>query len=90
MWRYLWTELRLMLKTVTPAQAVAHELLHAEHALLQAESGVYILNLPAGYRFDEASSPDDRSHVRGYDTMRELRHDIKVGNVIPCDCSGCK
>ena len=40
MWKYLWTELRLMLKTVTPAQAVAHELLHAEHALLQAESGV--------------------------------------------------
>lgn len=38
--RYLWTELRLMLKTVTPAQAVAHELLHAEHELLQAESGV--------------------------------------------------
>jgi hypothetical protein len=29
-----------MLKTVTPAQAVAHELMHAEHALLQAESGV--------------------------------------------------
>lgn len=40
MWKYMWTELRLMLKTVTPAQAVAHELLHAEHALLQAESGV--------------------------------------------------
>jgi hypothetical protein len=40
MWKYIWTELRLMLKTVTPAQAVAHELLHAEHALLQAESGV--------------------------------------------------
>ena len=40
MWKYLWTELRLMLKTVTPAQAVAHELLHAEHALLQAETGV--------------------------------------------------
>ena len=38
--RYMWTELRLMLKTVTPAQAVAHELLHAEHELLQAESGV--------------------------------------------------
>ncbi len=38
--RYLWTELRLMLKTVTPAQAVAHELLHAEHELLAAESGV--------------------------------------------------
>lgn len=40
MWKYMWTELRLMLKTVTPAQAVAHELIHAEHALLQAESGV--------------------------------------------------
>lgn len=40
MWKYLWTELRLMMKTVTPAQAVAHELMHAEHALLQAESGV--------------------------------------------------
>jgi hypothetical protein len=40
MWKYLWTELRLMLKTVTPAQAVAHELLHAEHELLKAESGV--------------------------------------------------
>jgi hypothetical protein len=40
MFKYIWTELRLMMKTVTPAQAVAHELMHAEHALLQAESGV--------------------------------------------------
>ena len=40
MFRYIWTELKLMLKTVTPAQAVAHELLHAEHELLAAESGV--------------------------------------------------
>jgi hypothetical protein len=40
MFKYLWTELRLMMKTVTPAQAVAHELLHAEHELLAAESGV--------------------------------------------------
>ena len=40
MFRYIWTELRLMLKTVTPVQAVTHELLHAEHALLQAETGV--------------------------------------------------
>jgi len=40
MLKYLWTELKLMLKTVTPAQAIAHELLHAEHALLQAETGV--------------------------------------------------
>jgi hypothetical protein len=29
-----------MLRTVTPAQAVTHELLHAEHELLQAESAV--------------------------------------------------
>ena len=40
MLKYIWTELRTMLKTVTPAQAVAHELIHAEHALLQAETGV--------------------------------------------------
>ena len=40
MFKYMWTELRLMLKTVTPAQAIAHELLHAEHELLKAESGV--------------------------------------------------
>ena len=40
MFRYIWIELRTMLKTVTPAQAVAHELIHAEHALLQAETGV--------------------------------------------------
>ena len=40
MFKYLWTELKLMLKTVTPIQAVTHELLHAEHALLQAETGV--------------------------------------------------
>jgi len=40
MLKYIWTELRTMLKTVTPAQAIAHELIHAEHALLQAETGV--------------------------------------------------
>ena len=53
------------------------------------EAGVYILNLPDGWRFDECSSPNDRSHVRGYDSMKELRIDIKH-SVIPCDCSGCK
>jgi hypothetical protein len=53
------------------------------------EPGVYILNLPKGWRFDEASSPDNRSHVRGYDTMRELRDDIKH-SVISCDCWHCK
>ena len=40
MFKYLWTELKLMMKTVTPVQAVTHELLHAEHELLQAESAV--------------------------------------------------
>jgi 23S rRNA G2445 N2-methylase RlmL len=53
------------------------------------EPGVYILNLPKGFRFDEHSSPNDRLHVRGYDTMKELRADIKH-SVIPCDCNGCK
>jgi hypothetical protein len=40
MLKYIWTELRLMMKTVTPAQAVTHELMHAEHDLLRAETGV--------------------------------------------------
>ena len=40
MLKYMWTEFRLMLKTVTPAQAIAHELIHAEHDLLRAETGV--------------------------------------------------
>jgi hypothetical protein len=40
MWKYLWTELRLMIKTATPVQAATHELLHAEHDLLKAEAGV--------------------------------------------------
>ena len=40
MWKYLWTELKTMLKTVTPAQAMAYELMHAEHELLRAETGV--------------------------------------------------
>jgi len=40
MLKYIWTELRLMVKTVTPAQAIAHELIHAEHDLLRAETGV--------------------------------------------------
>ena len=64
--------------------------LNAARDIDSDEPGVYILSLPAGYRFNEESSPNDRSHVRGYDTMRELRHDIKVGNVIPCDCSSCQ
>jgi hypothetical protein len=53
------------------------------------EPGVYILNLPKGWRFDEESSSHDRSHVRGYDSMKELREDIKY-SVVPCDCWSCQ
>jgi hypothetical protein len=47
------------------------------------EPGSYILNLPRGFRFD-----DDMVHVRGYDTMRELREAVK-NEVIQCNCKGC-
>jgi len=53
------------------------------------EPGVYILNLPRGFRFDEHSAENDRSHVRGYDTMKDLRFDVK-NSVVACDCSNCK
>jgi hypothetical protein len=38
--KYIWAELKLMVKTVTPAQAIAWELAEAEMALLKAETGV--------------------------------------------------
>lgn len=44
----------------------------------------FVLNLPYGFRFD-----DDLVHVRGYDTMKELRDSAKR-DVIPCDCKECK
>jgi len=40
MFKYIWTEFRLMVKTVTPAQAIAWELAEAEMELLKAETGV--------------------------------------------------
>jgi len=43
----------------------------------------YILNLPYGFRFS-----DEITHVRGYDTMAELRASVKI-DVIPCDCESC-
>jgi hypothetical protein len=49
MFKYIWTEFRLMIKTVTPAQAVAHELMHAEHELLAAESGAEYANALIAY-----------------------------------------
>jgi 23S rRNA G2445 N2-methylase RlmL len=48
------------------------------------EPGSYILNLPYGFRFY-----DDLVHVRGYDTMRELREAVR-DDVIPCDCPECE
>ena len=36
----IWTETKLLLKSVTPSQAVAGELFEAEMALLRAETGV--------------------------------------------------
>ena len=44
----------------------------------------YILNLPYGHRFD-----DEIVHVRGYDTMAELRKSVRL-EVEPCDCPECK
>ena len=50
---------------------------------VDADDDGYILNLPRGFRFD-----DDLVHVRGFDTMRELRAAVKT-DVIECHCSGC-
>ena len=44
----------------------------------------YILNLPNGFRFY-----DEVVHVRGYDSMAEVRQAAK-DDVIPCDCKDCK
>jgi len=47
------------------------------------DDAVFILNLPYGFRFS-----DDVVHVRGYDTMIELRMSAK-NDVIPCNCTSC-
>ncbi len=38
--REIWNELKLVMKSVTPAQAIVRELVEAEMALLRAETGV--------------------------------------------------
>jgi hypothetical protein len=55
------------------------------------EPDVYILNLPKGWRFDDQAGHKhgDYSHVRGYDSMKDLRSDIK-DSVISCQCFSCK
>lgn len=50
---------------------------------VDVDQDVYILNLPYGFRFS-----DDIVHVRGYDSMKELRQSVK-DDVIPCDCAEC-
>ena len=44
MLKEIWNETRLLMKSVTPAQAVAGELFEAEMALLRAESGAEYAN----------------------------------------------
>lgn len=51
------------------------------------EPGVFILNLPGGWKFNH--DPMDICHTYAYDSMRELREDIKH-SVEPCDCAECK
>jgi hypothetical protein len=43
----------------------------------------YMLHLPFGFRFTS-----EVVHVRGFDTMKELRAAAKQ-DVIPCDCASC-
>lgn len=51
------------------------------------EPDVFILNLPYGFRFED-SHEDNPEHVRGFDTMAEVREEAKT-NVIPCRCKEC-
>jgi len=51
------------------------------------EPGVYIMNLPGGWKFNH--DPFDLCHTRAYDSMKELRADIKH-SVEPCACAECK
>ncbi len=55
------------------------------------EPGVFILNLPKGWRFDDGGgfNPNDSSHVQGFDSMKELRAAIKY-EVVQCQCNDCK
>lgn len=45
--------------------------------------GGLMLHLPFGFRFD-----DDLVHVRGYDSMAEVRESARR-DVIPCECAEC-
>ena len=49
----------------------------------QDYEGGYMLHLPFGFRFY-----DDLVHVRGFDSMREIREAARQ-DVIACDCAKC-
>jgi len=51
------------------------------------EPDVFILNLPAGWKFNHDVM--GLSHTYAYDSMKELREDIK-SSVEPCNCAECK
>ena len=51
---------------------------------VDTDDGVYILNLPNGFRLDEK----DLGHTMGFDSMRELRQYAK-DSVIQCNCDVC-
>jgi hypothetical protein len=44
-----------------------------------------ILNTPSGFRINDS----DIVHVRGFDSMAELKQYVKDGGVVPCDCKSC-
>ena len=47
------------------------------------ENPDYILNLPYGFRFS-----DDLVHVRGYDSMTELKA-AALRDIVACNCQEC-
>jgi hypothetical protein len=51
------------------------------------EDRVFILNLPYGFCFEP--HPVDATHVRGYDTMSELKKGVKT-DVYECECVECE
>lgn len=51
------------------------------------EPGVFILNLPGGWKFNHDAM--SLCHTYAYDSMKELREDIKH-SVEPCDCDECQ
>jgi hypothetical protein len=51
------------------------------------EPEVFILNLPNGFRFSH--DPFAIEHIRAYDTIKEMKEDIK-SFVTVCNCIDCQ